>query len=106
MFKLSNTIAGIATLTLATVPALALATSAHAAPAVIKVSDIDFNSAHDARTLDKRVSEAAYEVCDASGRTPLGARAACVESVRAEARDQIAQRHYAAKSAPTALARR
>lgn len=107
MFKFSNALAGLATLTLATVPALALATGAHAAPAaVVKVSDIDLGSARGARTLEKRITAAAQDICDASGRTSLGARAACVESVRSEAKDQIAQRQYAAANTTTRLAHR
>ncbi|HEY9235684.1 MULTISPECIES: UrcA family protein [Phenylobacterium] len=104
MFKFSTTLASIATLTLATVPALALATGAHAAPAVVKVSDIDFGSAHGARTLEKRINAAVQDVCDADGRTSLGTRAACAEGVRSEARDQIAQ--FAAQTPATHLARR
>lgn len=106
MFKLSNTIAGLATLTLATVPALALATGAHAAPAVVKVSDIDMASTHGARTLAKRITSAAHDICEADGKTTLGTRAACIKSVRYEAEAQIEAHHMAAKAAPTQLARR
>ena len=64
MFKLSSsTLAGVATLALATVPALALATSAHAGPVVVKVSDIDTSSAQGAQILDQRVTLAARKFC-------------------------------------------
>lgn len=106
MFKLSNTIAGIATLTLATVPALALTTSAHAASAVIKISDLDLNSAQGARILEKRINAAAAEVCDADGRMSLDAEAACLNGVRSEARDQIAHQQYVTRTVPTHLAHR
>lgn len=102
----SSTLAGIATLTLATVPALALATGAHAAPAVIKVSDLDLNSAQGARTLEKRIDAAARDVCASGGRMSLDAHATCLESVRSEARDKIADRQYATANATTHLARR
>ena len=106
MFKLSNTLAGVATLTLATVPAFALATGAHAAPAVIKVSDLDLNSAHGARTLEKRIDAAARDVCADEGRMSLDAQATCLDSVRSEARDKIANHEYVTAKATTHLARR
>ena len=49
MFKISSTLAGVATLALATVPMLAIASGAHAAPVVVKISDIDTSSAEGAK---------------------------------------------------------
>ena len=55
MFKFSSTLAGVATLALATVPMLAIASGAHAAPVTVKVSDIDTSSAQGAKILNKRI---------------------------------------------------
>jgi UrcA family protein len=105
MFKLSNTLAGLATLTLAAVPALALTTSAHAAPAIVKISDLDLTSRHGVSVLDKRITVAAQDVCDADGRSPLKVRAACIESVRQEAHEKLGAQ-VAAASPSTQLAQR
>ena len=59
MFKISSTLAGVATLALATLPMLAVASGAHAAPVVVKVSDIDTSSTHGAKILNQRIDVAA-----------------------------------------------
>jgi len=108
MFKLSNTIAGVATLALATVPALALTTAAHAAPAVVKVSDIDVNSAQGAQILEQRIRVAARDVCTApanQGGLPL--RKVCTDNVRDQVHEALAGRDAVmAKSQTTEIARR
>ncbi|WP_374657717.1 UrcA family protein [Phenylobacterium sp.] len=108
MFKLSNTIAGLATLALATVPAFALTTAAHAAPAVVKVSDIDVTSAQGAQVLEQRIKVAARKVCTApANQGGLSYRKACTDSVRDEVHDGLAARDtMTAKSQTTEIARR
>lgn len=109
MFKLSSsTLAGVATLALAAVPALALTTSAHAEPVVVKVSDLDVGSAEGARTLDQRVTTAAREFCTIpANQGGLTARANCMRSVRAEVQDNLMARDSMyAKTQSTELARR
>lgn len=110
MFKLSSsTLAGVATLALATVPALALATSAHAAgPVVVKVSDIDTSSAQGAQILDQRVTVAARKFCTVpANQGGLSAQSACMQSVRQEVQDSLTARdNMMAKKQSTELARR
>lgn len=95
MFKISSTLAGVATLALATLPMLAVASGAHAAPVVVKVSDIDTSSAHGAKILNQRIDVAAREFC---GRTQPGAMArladnACIRGVRTEITEGVANRN-------------
>lgn len=108
MFKFSSTFAGVATLALAAVPVLALSTAAHAAPAVVKVSDIDLNSAQGAQILEQRINAAARKVCAApANQGGLTLRHACVASVHDEVRDSLTARDaMMAKSQSTEIARR
>ena len=109
MFKISSTFAGIATLALATVPMLAIASGAHAAPVAVKVSDIDTSSAHGAKILNQRIDVAAREFC---GRTQPGAMArladnACIRGVRTEITEGVANRNaMMAKARGAELAQR
>ncbi|WP_374579410.1 UrcA family protein [Phenylobacterium sp.] len=106
MTKFSNTLAGLATLALAAVPALALTTAAHAAPAVVKVSDLDMASAHGAQILNQRVKIAAGKVCTDRNPRDLSARAACIDSVYDEVHDALTARSVMAKAQSTEIARR
>lgn len=95
MFKFSSTLAGVATLALATVPMLAIASGAHAAPVAVKVSDIDTASAQGAKILTQRIDVAAREFCR---RTEPGAMArlsdsACIQGVRTEMAERVADRN-------------
>lgn len=95
MFKISSALAGVATLALATLPMLAVASGAHAAPVVVKVSDIDTSSAHGAKILKQRIDVATREFC---GRTQPGAMArladgACIRGVRTEITEGVATRN-------------
>lgn len=94
MFKFSSTLAGVATLALATVPMLAIASGAHAAPVTVKVSDIDTSSAQGAKILNKRIDIAAREFC---ARAEPGAMSrladnACIRGVRTEMAERVADR--------------
>lgn len=102
MFKFAQTVAGAATLVLATVPALALSTAAHAAPA-IKVADLNLVSASSQEILSQRVDQTARAYCrehmvTTGSRT--NDRATCLAGVRAEVAEKVVAQ------APVSLARR
>ncbi len=107
MTKFSTALAGVATIALAAVPILALATGAQAAPVAVKVSDIDVGSARDAHTLEHRVAKAAADYCSAAsaGRITLAAHHACLQGARAEIQDKLAVRQALAGK-PQELAQR
>jgi UrcA family protein len=96
-------LAGIATLALAALPALALSTTAHAAPApaTVKVADLDLGSKSGMSAFDRRVQEAGVRMC--RDERSLTARTGCEGAVRAEAGEKLAQ-YLNGRSAPTALA--
>ena len=100
MFKISNTVAGVATLALAALPMFAMATSAYAAPVTVQVADLNLASPQDAREFDRRVDIAANDFCaDTIG---LSARAACKAGVRDEVSEKLeamrtSARTYAAR---------
>ena len=98
--KISNTIAGIATLALATIPMLAMGTAAHAAPVTVQVADLNLASAEGAREFNRRVEAAADRFCGSQMR--LGVTTACKAAVRTEVSEKLA----AIQSAPTAYAAR
>lgn len=76
-------IAGLATLALAALPAAAISTSVHAAPAVhVQVADLNLASAVGVQTLQHRVDHAGNQFCRAE--TDLTQHAACKAGVRAE----------------------
>ena len=100
MFKVSNTIAGLATLALAAVPALAMSTNAFAAPAKVHVADLDLSTQAGAREFDRRTDVAAGRFCNDI--RSLSANAACREGVRAEVTEKL----VAMKSATTLYAAR
>ena len=107
MTKFSATLAGVATIALAAVPILALASGAQAAPAAMKVSDIDVGSARNAHALEQRVAKAAADYCSAAsvGRITLAAHQACLQGARAEIQDKLAVRQALAGK-PQELAQR
>jgi UrcA family protein len=94
MFKIISTLAGAATLALATIPMLALASGAHAAPVVVKVSDIDTSSAEGAKVLNQRIDVAAHKLCSQMrpGAISRLSDSACIKGVRAEAVENLAHR--------------
>ena len=100
MFKVSDTIAGLATLALACVPAFAMSTNAFAAPAKVQVADLDLSTTHGAREFDRRTEVAANRFCNDI--RSLSANAACRDGVRAEVAEKLvamkpATTHYAAR---------
>ena len=108
MFKFSTTLAGVATLALAAIPALALTTAAQAAPAVVKVSDLDVANAQHAQALEQRIKVAARKVCTApANQGGLSLRQACMEDVRQSVHETLAGRDtMMAKARSTEIARR
>ncbi|HEX5379834.1 MAG TPA: UrcA family protein [Phenylobacterium sp.] len=92
MFKITQTVAGAATLVLAALPMVALSTAAHAAPQTVQVSDLNLASPAGQQALGHRVDKAARDFCRnqeaTSGR--INARAACLSGIRAEASEKVA----------------
>ena len=91
MFKFAQTLAGAATLVLATVPALALTTAAHAAPAV-KVADLNLVSASKQDVLSHRVGKTASAFCREHMVTTgsrINDRSTCMAGVRAEVAEKV-----------------
>jgi len=86
--KISNTIAGIATLALAAVPMFALGTVAYAAPVTVQVADLNLGSSEGALELDRRVNAAANSFC--ADERVLSVKVSCKEAIRAEAFEKIA----------------
>ena len=83
--------AGLATLALAALPMAALSTAAHATS--VRVSDLDLASARGAVVFEQRVADAADRFCQ--GERSLSQRAACIEGVRVEVVEKLAQRQTA-----------
>ena len=93
MFKIAQTFAGAATLVLAALPAAALSTAAHAAPA-IQVADLNGGAASQA-VLSHRVDRTARAFCREHMVTTgsrVNDRATCMSGVRAEAAEKVVAR--------------
>jgi UrcA family protein len=92
MFKISNAVAGLATLALATLPMLASASSAQAAPVSVQVADLDLNTTDGAQAFKQRVDVAAREFCRqaAKGQRGLRDNRNCEQAVREEAAEKAA----------------
>ncbi|HEY8617053.1 UrcA family protein [Phenylobacterium sp.] len=107
MTHFASRIAGVATLALAVLPLAAISTAATAAPAAVKVADIDLNSPHGKAAFEARLERAATNFCSAqrTGVRPLGRAASCREGVREEVvaklpmvqQAQLARSTYAAR---------
>ena len=92
MFNISNTVAGAATLVLAALPIAALSTAAHAAPASIRVADLNLNAEAGQRVLSERVTHVASAYCRSHMVTTgsrVNDRDTCMAGVRAEAAEQV-----------------
>ena len=100
MMKVSNTVAGLATLALACVPAFAMSTNAFAAPARVQVADLDLSTQAGVHEFDRRTDAAASRFCNDI--RSLSANVACRDGVRAE----VSEKLVAMKSAPTLYAAR
>lgn len=108
MFK-SSTLAAAATLALAAVPMLALATNASATePVAVKVSDINTLTPEGARAFADRVDAAANRFCQkANPNMRLTERASCEAAVKVEVAEKL-QAHntmLAAKAGATVASR-
>jgi UrcA family protein len=103
MTNFAAKIAGVATLALAALPALALTTAAHAAPApiAIQVSDLNFASQDGQATFAARVHKAESQMC----RDSIASYDSCARAVRQEANEKLAQ-YLQGRSAQTELAAR
>jgi UrcA family protein len=84
--------ATVAMYALAALPFIALGFSAHAETATVKISDLNMSQPAQVQTFDRRVDQAAHQIC-ASYAAPsnLGPSAACTAAVRAEAQDKLTQ---------------
>jgi UrcA family protein len=92
--KITNTIASIASLLMAALPALALTSAAHAAPAhhAVQISDLNLASPAGQRVLSARTEMVANQVCKASGTAfqSLSDAQSCKAGVRAEVAEKAA----------------
>jgi UrcA family protein len=92
MFKITQSIAGAATLVLAALPIAALSTVAHAAPMTIKVADLNLGAEASQSVLSHRVEHAASRFCRGHMVTTgsrSNDRATCMAGVRAEAAEKL-----------------
>jgi UrcA family protein len=85
-------IAGLATLALAALPIAALTTTAYAAPAAVKASDLNLNTAAGMATFQQRAHWVAKEFCRDAARagSKIDASAECRAAVKAEIQDKLA----------------
>ena len=102
---LTNTISGLAMLALAALPIAALATGAQAAPASVKVADLNLASQAGIATFNQRADYAARKFCNAE--LSLSARANCRHGVTVELNEKMAaiQSAQASRAATTFAAR-
>lgn len=97
----TSTIAAAATLALAALPMLALATNAQAAPVAVKVVDINTLSADGAAAYGQRVDAAAVRFChQANPNMRLTERATCIAAVKSEMSEKL-RAHNAVMAAKT-----
>ena len=109
MFKLTQTVSGIASLALAAIPMLALTTAAHAAPMSVTVGDL--STAAGVAAFEQRIDKVAGNVCHGLTQgvgTRMVKTDGCREAVRAEAIDKLSatQRSQIAASGVSQLAAR
>ena len=105
MTNFTTRFAGLATLLLATMPLVTVATGARAEPVTVQIADIDVASHSGKAAFEARVEQAAREFCN--GRVVVGTRnqdnRACIAGVKVEMNEKLAQ---ARTSAPQTLAAR
>jgi UrcA family protein len=87
MKNLTAQISGVAMLALAALPIVSLPASALAAPAVVKIADIDLLTPEGMSTFDKRAEYAARDFCRTE--RGLGAAATCRDGVKAELTEKV-----------------
>lgn len=102
---LTNTVSSIAMLALAVLPIAALTTAAHAAPASVKVADLNLASHDGMATFNQRADYAARKFCNAE--LSLSARAHCRAGVMVELNEKMdaIRTAQAARAATTFAAR-
>lgn len=105
MNNLTHRISGLAMLALASLPMAALATASHAAPASVKIADLNLASQEGVATFQRRVDYAARNFCTAE--RSLSSAASCRKGVRAELNEKMAAARtaQAARSGNTFAAR-
>jgi UrcA family protein len=91
----TNRIAGLATLVLAAIPALALTSAAHAASISVKVSDLNLNTPAGVTEMNHRINAAANAYC--AQRVVTGTRLAS-SSCKAAVREEISQKLNAGRT--------
>ena len=91
MLSFTARIAGAATLALAALPVVAIATSAQAAPATVKVRDLDLNTTAGQMAFHQRAEQAAKAFCkgrtNPASLTRMGAT--CVAAVKVEMTEKL-----------------
>jgi UrcA family protein len=86
----ASRLAGLATLMLAALPALAVATAAHAAPVTVKISDLDLHTPAGVAEMNRRIDAAAKAFC--AQRADTGSHLisrSCRQAVREELLEQL-----------------
>ena len=109
MFKLTQTVSGIASLALAAIPMLALTTAAHAAPMTVSVGDL--STAAGVAAFEQRIDKLSNTMCQGLTQgvgTRMVNTEGCREAVRAEAIEKLSatQRSQIAASGVSELAAR
>lgn len=105
MKNLTNTISSAAMLALAVLPIAALSSTAFAAPATVKVADLNLSTVEGLATFQQRADFAARRFCNAE--LSLSARANCHKGVQVELNEKMAAMRTAqAARLPTTLAAR
>lgn len=103
---LINRTANIAMYALAALPFIALAFAAHAAPATVKVSDLNMSQPAQVEQYNQRVDHAAHQVCSSYAQArDLNMSAACTSAVRAEAADKLSQAQQQAAASVSVASR-
>lgn len=87
MTNLTNQISSLAMLALAALPMTALATASHAAPASVKVADLNLASVEGVATFQQRADFASRKYCEEE--RALSARVTCRKGVRAELNEKM-----------------
>jgi UrcA family protein len=107
MTNAASRFAGLATLALAALPIAALATGAHAAPAAVKVRDLNLNSADGLGTFRQRTEAAASTYCRTNhpGTIRINEMEACKAGVRAEMAAKLVIAQQAQRGADVYAAR-
>ena len=102
---LTHTVSSIAMLALAVLPIAALTTAAHAAPASVRIADLNLASRDGVDAFNQRAVLAARKFCGAE--LSLSARAHCRQGVRVELTEKMdaIRTAQAARNATTFAAR-